>query len=301
MKKRFLRIAAAGALVLLFAGLLGLFKSKEHTAVSSLLEQYALTEQGQTSSVLTVGFLRDYPTLQRAVDAAEDGDVIVVFPGKYKASVHATSKTLHILGQSREKCILTNPNADYACPPIEMGSGTLANLTVHATDAAIAEGAVAKAYAMHTDFDISKNASLEVLDVNFINDSYQTVGIGLRANFTLRFRNCLFQCNGDNNAFYCHDDPTADNSVNQNLVVEHCQFVNSGQKSTILLQSQEAPGSQIRCVWKNNTVENNGSGKCFDVFFWNEKVSQIPGWQTMTYWENSPDSQGNNLPQLNNP
>lgn len=288
-------------ILLLAFGFLGFCKLREYAIVRSLLKQYALTEQAKTSSVLKVGFRKDYPTLQSAVSAAESGSIIVVFSGKYEESVHITDKTLHILGQSRKRCVLTNPNGNYSYPPVEMGSGTLANLTVHATDADLAEGAVAKAYALHTDFNISRNSSLNVLDVDFINDSYQTVGIGLRENFTLRFYNCLFQCNADSNAFYCHDDPTTDDGVNQYLIVEHCRFVNSGESSTILMQSQEAPGSQIRCLWKYNTVENKGGGKGFDVILWESKASQMPGWQNMSFWKNSPGSLGNNLSQLNDP
>lgn len=303
MKKRFFHIGAALLTALVLAVcLLGFFKLREYAVVRSLLRRYDLSAKAEVSSVLTVGFRKDFPTLQSAVVAAENGSVIVVFSGTYTESVHATDKTLYILGQSREKCVLTFPNSNYFAPPIEMGSGMLANMTVHATHGELAEGAIAPAYALHTDFDISENTTLDVLDVDFINDSYQTVGIGLRDHFTLRFRNCLFQCNGDRNAFYCHDDPTADESVEQNLVVERCRFVNNGANaSTILLQSQEAPDSQIRCLWKHNTVENKGGGKGFDVFFWNSKTSDIPGWQNMSFWKNSPGSHSNDLAQLNDP
>ncbi len=303
MKKRFLRgLKCIGCSLLLASVLFCLYKAHEYLTVYSLLNRYALSDKASVTTVLKVGKHKTYPTLQSAVDAAENGGVIVVFAGKYQQSVHASDKTLYIVGQSRNNCVLTNPNGNYFYPPIELGSGMLANLTVHATDTPKAADAVAKAYALHTDFNVSANSSLDVMDVDFINDSYQTVGIGLRSNFTLRFQNCLFQCNTNSNAFYCHDDPTAENSTGQHLIVENCHFINSGETaSTILLQSQEASGSEILCLWKHNTVTNTAGNQYFSVLLWTEKTSSLAGWQNMSYWKNSPGSLGNNLTELNDP
>lgn len=151
---------------------------------------------------------------------------------------------------------------------------------------------------MHTDYGISENSTFLVKNVDFINDDYQVVGIGLRNNFTLKFTNCRFICNGDSNAFYCHDDPTKALSANQKIIVNRCMFENSGSASTILLQSQEMPNSEIVCTWKDNMVQNQGDGSLIQMTFWNE-ILHGTEWMGASYWVNSCESTGNNIEELN--
>ena len=248
---------------------------------------------------LTVGEGKQYPAIQAAVDAAKDGDVIEVYPGTYTESVCVTGKTLTIRGTDKEKCILQYPNGDYLNPPLEMGSGVLQNMTIHATHQEQLPGTIAKAYALHIDFHISRNNTFTIENVNFINDSYQTLGIGLRNDFTLTFKNCSFVCEGGYNAFYCHDDPSGVEAPNQKLVVDQCYFENNGAAPTILLQSQEQVGSDITCVWTDNQVLNKGTGKMVDRQFWNPKITDGAGWLDMTFWKISEKSSGNNAEELN--
>ena len=301
--KKYFCLAALFIAALLLCALFAFFreeKKSELTKIDTLLKQYDLSEQADAKDVLTVGKRKQFPSLSEAVAEAKDGDVIVVFSGKYVESVHAANKTIYIIGESRGECMLSYSNANYFSPPVEMGSGMLANMTVYAVHQEIEEGAIAKAYSLHVDFDISKNAQFQVIDVDFINESYQTIGIGLRENFTLRFQNCLFECKGDNNAFYCHDDPTREGSANQRLIVENCRFVNNGTNaSTILIQSQEAPNSEILCEWNNNTVENRAGGKLLATHLWKEKASSESGWLGLSFWKNAENSNGNSLAELN--
>lgn len=249
--------------------------------------------------MLTVGAGKMYATIQEAVDAAQDGDVILIYPGTYTESVCVTGKTLTLQGTDREACILQYPNGDYLTPPLEMGSGKLLNMTLHATAQMQKPGAIAKAYALHIDYSISRNNTFTIEDVTFVNDDYQTVGIGLREAFTLRFKHCSFICKGDKNAFYCHDDPTGVAAPNQQLIVDGCYFENNGTTSTIMMQSQEQEGSDILCLWTDNEVVNKGVGKLVDCQFWNPKVSDRQGWLGMSFWENSSKSSRNTVSELN--
>ena len=248
---------------------------------------------------LTVGAGRQFPTIQDAVNAAKNGDVIEVYPGTYTESVCVTEKTLTIRGTDKKKCILQFPNGDYLNPPLEMGSGVLQNMTIHATHQEQLPGTIAKAYALHIDYHISRNNTFTIENVNFINDSYQTLGIGLRNDFTLTFKDCSFVCAGNYNAFYCHDDPCGTEAPNQKLVMEGCTFENNGTAPTIMMQSQEQAGSDITCVWKDNQVVNKGTGKMVDRQFWNPKTSDQEGWLGMSFWQNSPQSSGNTAEELN--
>jgi len=61
-------------------------------------------------------------TIQAAVNVASDGDKIVIWPGTYSESVDATSKQLHLVGTSRENCVIQI---------VQIGSNSsLANLSV---------------------------------------------------------------------------------------------------------------------------------------------------------------------------
>lgn len=254
--------------------------------------------EGQENS-LTVGEGKMYKTIQAAVDAANDGDVILVYPGTYTESVSVVGKTLTIKGINRDTCILQYSNADYLEPPLEMGSGKLFNMTIHALGETQKPGAIAKAYALHIDYHISRNNTFTVENVTFVNDDYQTVGIGLREAFTLHFKNCTFICKSDKNAFYCHDDPTGVPAPKQNLIAEDCYFENKGGAATVMLQSQEQEGSDITCLWTGNKLVNKGSGKLVDCHFWNPKVSDREGWLGMSFWTNSSRSSGNTAAELN--
>ena len=254
---------------------------------------------GGEGGLLMVGPGQAFETIQAAVDAAANGDVILVYPGVYTEAVDVQKKTLTIMGTSRRSCILTYPNGNYLKPPLEMGSGTLMNLTIYASAQEKDPNIFAKAYAMHTDYDISANNHLLVKNVDFINDDYQTVGIGLRKNFILEFENCRFICNGNKNAFFCHDDPVTQPAPGQRLIVRHCYFRNSGTSPTILLQSQERWGSQITCLWQNNVVVNLAQEAVLNMHLTAD--AYIGGsWLETSYWQNHPGSRGNSVPELNN-
>ena len=141
-----------------------------------------------TGEYLLVGSGMEYKTISEAVSDAKDGDTIFVLPGNYIESVKAANKTLRIVGADRDKCVLSYPNGDYHNPPLEMASGVLANMKIKATAQPLQNGAIAKAYCMHTDFNISSNAAFLIENVSFVNDDYQVVGIGLRENFKLHFK-----------------------------------------------------------------------------------------------------------------
>lgn len=271
-------------------------KAKEPFTPKTLLAHYGFEAE---TPYLTVGEGKDFSTLSQAVEQAEDGDVILVFPGLYEESVRAAQKTLSILGLDRETCILRYPNGDYFAPPLEMGSGLLANLTVHATAQEQVEGTVAKAYAMHVDFHISRQNRFLVSDVSFLNDDNTVLGIGLRADFTLRFQNCLVECLGDQTAFFCHDDPSVANSKNQRLEVENCDFVNHGEAYTLYLQSQELLGSEISCLWQNCRTANSGSENLLFVRHDGPKLEENKGWLSLTNWSLDPASHANTPEALN--
>lgn len=253
---------------------------------------------GNENRLLLVGPGQSFERIQDAVDAAEDGDTILIFPGIYREAVDVQCKTLTLMGTNRGLCILTHPNGNYLTPPLEMGSGTLMNLTIHATAQDKDANIFAKAYAMHTDYDISENNSFLIRNVDFINEDYQAVGIGLRRNFLLRFENCRFLCDSGYSAFFCHDDPVNQPGPGQRVFIDRCYFRSNGDEPTILLQSQELWGSQITCLWRNNVIVNLDNGPTVQMHL-TRSAHVGGGWLGTSYWMLHPISRGNNIPELN--
>lgn len=87
-----------------------------------------------SDSVITVGSGKDFASIQEAVDYAQDGWTIVVYPGEYEEAVDAHEKTIRIIGMDKATCILKYPNSDYGTPPLEMGAGELINMTIYAME-----------------------------------------------------------------------------------------------------------------------------------------------------------------------
>ena len=73
-----------------------------------------------------------YPTIQAAVDAASDGDTVLVLPGVYRESVDLVGKRLSLVGTDRDTCVIEYPSADYDYSPLKVSGGEVKNLTVHA-------------------------------------------------------------------------------------------------------------------------------------------------------------------------
>lgn len=247
-------------------------------------------------NILTVGEEKKYRTIQAAVDAAEDGDTVLVYPGTYKEAVDASKKTIAIRGMDKSTCILTYPNGDYYYPPLEMASGELKNLTINATAQAKQPGAVAKAYCLHTDYDILEGSKFYVENVDFVNADYQAVGIGLRGESVLEFVGCRFICNGDSNAIFFHDHVNA--AKNQQLVITDCTFANRGNSYTIQIQAIEKEGSSVYTTWIDNKVTNyKYSSKVINMI--KSGTSSGSGWMGSSVWLLTPDSMGNNISVLN--
>lgn len=295
-----MRIKKLLVLLLIFMGI-SCFLGQNY--LGNVLENYIISNIDQIAleneHILTVGKGKQFSEIQKAVDYADDGYVIIVYPGEYNEAVDATNKTLSIIGVDKESCILKHPNGDYHTPPLEIGSGKLVNMTVYAISEEKKENAVAKSYAIHIDYDISKQNTLYVKNVNIINDDYQGIGIGLRDHSVIEFHECNFIVHDDYNAFYCHDDPINANAVKQKLIVENCFFENNGNASTILLQSQEEEASDILCKWRNNVVNNKSSDNLIDIYLWKAKEIENAGWLGMSFWKNSVFSKNNNIEALN--
>ena len=244
-----------------------------------------------------------YPTIQAAVDAARNGDTIRILPGVYHEAVDMKNKTLYLDGVSRDACILTWSGRDYSEPPLEISTGTVSNLTIHAT-ADGTPGLVPGGYCLHADFDPELGGTLVIDNVNFINDVTTAVGIATRAHFTAEIRNCLIETLGDAPAFFTHDWETGGAAVDtagQVLSVENCVIRSSSSDTaafTIHSQEVSAGAAEIRLI--GNTVENTAAGgQTLALYRFSGRCLYPVGYLGGSDFLLSTDSSGNSEPQMN--
>lgn len=243
----------------------------------------------------------DFTTISEAITAANDDDIILVYPGTYFESVHAYNKLVHIKGIDKKTCILEYHGKDYANPPLEMAKGSVENLTIIARNSGTAGNA--NAYCVHIDNNNEAEQSLSFKNVSFINEIHQAVGIGLRHNFDLRFENCEFEAINQA-ALYCHDwetsDTTADKS-GQKLTVLNCTLRNNdATHATIMLQSQELATDCATCEFVGCAVYNaNASGKKISMTKWQGRTLTNTSFMGSSDWVLLKNSALNTVTELN--
>lgn len=243
-----------------------------------------------------------YHSIQSAVNAAASGDTILILPGTYTEAVDCRSKTLNIVGTSKESCILTWSGLDYYHPPLEMSTGSLRNLTIHAA-ATGTPGIIPGAYCLHADFDQETGGSLVIDNVRFVDDVTTAVGIATRAHFTAQISNCEIITYSDAPALFTHDwetGGTAADTAGQILSVQNCQIRNcSGTRAALTIHSQEvsAGAATIRLV--GNTVTNDAGGPTVALYRYGGRCLYPLGYLGGSDFLLSRDSEGNSDPQMN--
>ena len=188
-------------------------------------------------NIIRVGPKQKYKTIQSAINAAVDGDTIIIEKGVYNESVNmvATNKFLHLIGQGSDATIIQTNGGDYNYPALQIGCGLVENMGFITTATTPDPGASICSYAVHIDYDISANNALQFNNCRFKTASQPAVGIGLRENFTLTFNNCSFEANAS--AFYCHEQQ-ASNKRNQKVIINNCSIHTKGNNSPAI-QLQE--------------------------------------------------------------
>ena len=266
----------------------------QKSITDDVVEPDNVVEPSRARRTRTVGANGMYQTIQAAVDASNDGDTIIVAPGVYveRLKVH---KNVKILGENRNKCILQSTVEDYNNPPLEMSEGEFGNFQVFGYDGGEPIDGKSLAYCLHIENDNSSGSSLYIHDVDFTNYVMQTVGIGMRNSFSLRFDDCTFTCMADLAAFYCHS--CIFGGIDQNLYLNRCMFRNGGTQPIIRMQSQNISGAYALCEWVDcKTIPR--ATEVVEMVNW-DGSSGHGGWLGSADWHISGFSMGNNIAKLN--
>lgn len=237
-----------------------------------------LNKPEETKKILYVGAGQEYTTIQAAVNAANDGDTIFIFPGTYTEAVDCASrnKFIRIVGFSRDSVVLTHSGSDYYYPPLEIGKGIVENMTIAVTGTIIDVDAIDGAYGVHIDYNQETNSSLQFKNCKFTSELRPCVGIGLRSGFVLSFVDCSFVCTSGQAPFYCHEEQSS-NVSNQRVELINCSISNEGNNaSDVCVTIQETPslaGNNAtilmqRCILKRSFGAFDASVKAVKLFLY---------------------------------
>ena len=250
----------------------------------SVVISYATSERNQIAlayinNILTVGTGRQFSTISAAVLAANDNDIILVYPGVYTEAVDAYAKKVHIRGISKAQCVLTYSANNYAYPPLQIAKGSVSNMTIYASWSG--DTSNTRAYCVHIDSDYSRGERLAFDNVDFVTDRGDCVGIGTRTDFDLKFTNCLFHAKASavTGCIYNHDSESESIGINgynvyenQNVEYINCTMINESTYYTIVLQSQERLEGCCQVTFiGNQIIQPNNSGKTIVMALWQDR------------------------------
>lgn len=124
-----------------------------------------------------------YTTIQDAVNAANDGDIVYIHSGWYEESVVYT-KQIALIGQDKESTVLFNTTGEYATPPLWTCSGRIENLTVYAynKENKSFDDISKLGYAFHLDqkWDpVHSRRHIEIRNCIFKSDFNDAIGCGI--------------------------------------------------------------------------------------------------------------------------
>ena len=166
----------------------------------------------------------DFSTVQDAVNSANDGDTIIVYPGSYEESVDFGYKFLHLKGFGKESTIIWNDTGDYNTPPLAACTGLIEGITFYAkvNEDKDYSGVTRKGYAWHLDQRwYGPNKSVIARDCKFVNKhGPAAIGCGVVDDSNIELYNCIGDVTGVENGtvFQAHGDKKGTGNANITFV-----------------------------------------------------------------------------------
>lgn len=109
-----------------------------------------------------------------------DGDITCyVKCGEYEETIACYERTVNIIGENKEYCILCNTSGEYSTPPVWITSGKLENLTIYSKN--IGNVPSRSGYAVHIDLhfnDDLEKRKCEISNCIIISDYNNAIGCG---------------------------------------------------------------------------------------------------------------------------
>ena len=234
----------------------------------------------------------DFRTIQEGVDNASDGDTLVVYPGIYTEAVQVMGKEVHIIGLSKDLCIIQYDAASYRKSPLTVGAGRIAKLTIYGMDSGVGQPVLTqeeiaainaeivgdswerqknyKGYAVHVDQNFLYGRRVTFENCRVISENNHCAGIGTRGDSTVLFENCEFISLGGGSCIFLHDPTSVDVSGKAALVMKGCQMTSYLCPYVMTFQSLLPEYNQLELTFQNTRVSavefaDDGSYVAMDV------------------------------------
>lgn len=201
----------------------------------------------------TIKVLQPSPYEEQTRQIIEDITSDGLIPAGISTKRFENFQDFNIYGYGSSVSILKDSSGNYDTPPIRIAGGGISNITV------IEDGGVTAhlAYCVHTDTDTAKGRTLRVDNSHFISNSGPCWGVGTRNDYTIEFRNCVFERTTDNGndfsgvCWYSHNTivtgniPSLDDK--SKVIFIGCTFI-SNKKYCMRLQDWVGDTSDY-CEW----------------------------------------------------
>lgn len=240
----------------------------------------------------------DYTTITEAVENAVSNQSIFIKNGNYdNEGIEAWTKDLNIIGESKEGVIISNSLDDYDIPPLEMCSGLLENVTVHAIYSGTSGSK--SAYALHCEHGNMVDKTFIIKNCSFISDKNYAIGMGLRKNCKVTIENC--EIINDAGGLFFHDSYQTAYVGTQNITVKGCKICsNQVGRVPLRIQSQQMAGNTVNIEFINNAVYNKYDNSMPVNAYNNDGTTGLgTGWQNLDNFILSGLSYGNQATILN--
>lgn len=248
----------------------------------------------------------DFTSISDAIAAGNEGDTIIILPGVYNENVKAWGKKVHLIGTSRESCIIFDDSGNYTSPPVEIGAGSLQNLSI--IEKAEGAGSAAQgAYAVHVESNNLFNEELLIRNCYIYSDSSSAIGMGLRGGCTVRFEDNEIICAGARVStgaapLYFHDADGQPYWGTANLYLKNNVLRNTASTlfSMLTINSIHAENTTYLHFMFNIFVRSKTPALSQKFNTWNSSGnSDADGWNGLSHMYLEDDSFGNNLNELN--
>lgn len=239
-----------------------------------------------------------YKSISKAVKEATDETTIFIKNGIYENEViEAWGKTIHLIGESRNQVIISNTNGDYNTPPLEIGSGTLKNVTIIAYGNDSVTGWTS--YAVHVEDNNLFNKKLLIENCKLISYKNAGLGMGTRGGCEVDVRNCDI-ISKDGASLFFHDSANVTYAGIQNITVANCNIITEGTGIIMKVQSQNVEGSTVNVTFQHNFLRKTTDISSVSVALidttdgsWKNTFNELPNFHIDAY------SFDNNCDKLN--
>lgn len=248
----------------------------------------------------------DYDNISDAVASVNAGAVIIVGSGTYEEDVGAWGKEIHLIGVSREACIIKDTSGNYSTPPLEIGAGSVQNMTIIEE----ANGAGTEnmgAYAIHVEDNNLYNKKLLIRNCYIYSDSSSAIGMGLRGGCSARIEGCEIICAGERTStgaapLYFHDADAQAYWGTANLYLHGNVLRNTASTlfSMLTINSIHKENTTYMHMMYNIFVRSKTPALSQKFNTWNTSGNtDADGWNGLSHMYLEDDSFGNNLTKLN--